>query len=236
MFNLKVFVAEGIGTFALVFIGAGLAAGGAGALETAFGFGLVLAAFAYAYGGISGTHLNPAVTLAAAIEGMVSWGQAVFYWIAQFLGALVAAWFLMFFAFGNSAANQLGATTLQVPAVNGAVIEALLTFFLVSTVLHTAKNTFGGLAAGFALFFGVLFGFSLTGGSLNPARSFGPAVFTGGLNPPDFWIAYFVGPLVGAALAAFAHRFFSGNGSPSAAAAASQAEKPAPRKSAARRK
>lgn len=237
MFNWRVFVAELIGTFTLVFIGAGLAASGAGALATAFGFSFVLVAFAYAYGGISGTHLNPAVTFAAAIDGMVSWGQAVFYWIAQFVGALVASWFLMFFAFGNSASNGLGATTLHVPNVSGLVIEALLTFFLVSTVLHTAKSNFGGLAAGFSLFFGVLFGFGLTGGSLNPARSFGPAVFTGGLGNLDFWLAYFVGPLVGAALAAFAFRFFSGGESMAAAPEAKPAaNKPAVRKPAARRK
>ncbi len=236
MFNWRVFVAELIGTFALVFIGAGLAASGADALATAAGFGLVLVAFAYAYGSISGTHLNPAVTLAAAINGLVSWGQAIFYWIAQFLGALLATWFLMFFAFGNSASNGLGATTLHVPAISGLVIEALLTFFLVSTVLHTGEHNFGGLAAGFALFFGVLFGFGLTGGSLNPARSFGPAVFTGGLATLDFWLAYFVGPLVGAVLAAFAHRFFSSAMKQPEAAQAKPAAKPAARKTASRRR
>ncbi len=236
MFNWKVFIAELIGTFALVFVGAGVAASGAGALATAFAFGLVLAAFAYAYGGISGAHFNPGVTLAAAIDGMVSWGQAVFYWIAQLLGAVVAAWFLMFFAFGNSASNGLGATTLHVPALNGLVIEALLTFFLVSTVLHASGHYLGGVAAGFALFFGVLFGFGLTGGSLNFARSFGPAVFTGGLTSADFWLAYFVGPLVGAVLAAFAHRFFGSAESAAAAPAAKPAAKAPARKSAARRK
>ncbi len=238
MFNWKVFVAELIGTFALVFIGAGLAASGAGALATALGFGFVVVAFAYSYGSISGTHLNPAVTFGQAINGMISWLEAIYYWVAQLLGAVIAAWFLMFFAFGNSASNGLGATHLGsgVTMISGAVIEALLTFFLVSTVLHTAKSNFGGLAAGLALAFGVLFGFGLTGGSLNPARSFGPALFTGGLASVDFWVVYFVGPLFGAFLAAFAHRFFSSETKPAPKPAAAPAAKAPAKKPAARRK
>jgi aquaporin Z len=208
MFNSKVFTAELIGTFALVFIGPGLAASGAGPLPTALGFGFVVIAFAYAYGSISGTHLNPAVTFGQAVSGTVTWGEAVVYWIAQFLGAILATWSLKFFVFGNSASNGLGATHLAggITMVDGLVIEAVLTFFLVNTILHTAKSNFGGLAAGSALVFCVLFGFGLTGASLNPARSFGPALFTNGLASADFWVVYFVGPLVGAALAAFAHR------------------------------
>ncbi len=213
MFKWKPFISELIGTFALVFIGAGLAASGAGALTLAMGFGSVVTAYAYAYGYISGTHLNPAITFGLAINGVLKWGEAIYYWIAQLLGAVIAVWFLMFFAFGNSASNGLGATHLSsgITMLSGAVIEALLTFFLVSTVLHTAVTGkgggFAGLAIGLVMFFGVLFGFGFTGGSLNPARSFGPALFTGGLDAVDFWIVYFVGPLVGASLAAIVHKF-----------------------------
>ncbi|SRR5258708_2639853 len=239
MFNKKVFAAELIGTFALVLVGPGLAASGAGPLQTALGFAFVVVAFAYAYGSISGTHLNPAVTFGQALHGTVTWGEALVYWIAQFLGAILAAWFLMVVVFGNSAANGLGATHLAsgLTTLDGVVIEALLTFFLVSTILHTAKSNFGGVAAGFALAFCVLFGFGLTGASLNPARSFGPALFTNGLANPNFWLLYFVGPLVGAALAAFSARSFSSAEMMSAPMTeAAPASKPASKKTAPRRK
>jgi aquaporin Z len=202
MSNSKAFFAELIGTFTLVLIGAGLAAGG-DALKAAFGFGFVVAAFAYAYGHIS-AQFNPAVTLGMAINNMLSWNQAFYNWIAQLIGATLAAALLNNWGFN-------GATTLGagVGTIEGLVAELLLTFFLVSTVLQTARNNFGGLASGFALFFGVLFGFSLTGGSLNFARSFGPAVFTGGLSDTNFWVVYFAGPMLGGLVAAWIHRYFA---------------------------
>ena len=92
MFNAKVFVAELIGTFALVFIGAGAAVSGFGGLVgVALAHGLVIATFVYAYGHISGAHFNPAVTFGLALNGTVRWGDAVYYWVAQFLGAAIAA-------------------------------------------------------------------------------------------------------------------------------------------------
>ncbi len=94
MFNSKVFVAEFIGTFALVFIGAGAGMVGAGLVGVALAYGFALAVFYYAYGHISGTHVNPAVTFALALNNTVKWGQAAFYWIAQFAGAILAAWLL----------------------------------------------------------------------------------------------------------------------------------------------
>lgn|SRR5574341_590927 len=203
MFNAKMFVAELIGTFTLVLIGAGLAVIG-GALFAAWGFGFVVVALAYAYGHVS-TQFNPAVTFGMAINKMLSWSQAFYNWIAQLLGAVLAAALL-----NNWHLN--GATVPSVGMVEGLVVEFLLTFFLVTTALLTSKNSFGGLATGFALFFGVLFGFGLTGGSLNFARSFGPALFTGGLSSMDFWVIYFAGPMLGGLIAAFAHRFFAPEG------------------------
>ena len=94
MFNYKVFVAELIGTFALVFVGAATGLYQEGLLAVALAHGLTLAVFAYAFGYISGTHINPAVTFGLALNGTVSWSEAVVYWVAQFVGALIAAFAL----------------------------------------------------------------------------------------------------------------------------------------------
>ena len=94
MFNSKVFVAEFIGTFALVFIGAGAGIVNAGLVGIALAYGFTLAVFSYIYGHISGSHLNPAVTFGLALNGTVKWVQAIFYWIAQFAGAILAAFLL----------------------------------------------------------------------------------------------------------------------------------------------
>jgi MIP family channel proteins len=206
--NPKVFVAELVGTFALVFIGAGIAAMKGDALAVALGFGLTWAAFIYAYGDISGMHLNPAVTFGMALSGAISWVEAVVYWIAQFLGGILATALLYFLVGG--AKSGLGSTVLAhgVTPVQGLIVEAVLTFFLVTAVLHLVLSKsggdFAGLVIGLTLTFGVLMGFPLTGGSLNPARSFGPAIFTGTVD--QFWV-YLIGPLVGAAVAAGLFKF-----------------------------
>jgi len=102
MFNSKVFLAEFIGTFALVFIGMGAGIVNAGLLGVALAHGFTLAVFAYAYGHISGTHVNPAVTFALALKNVVTWGQAVVYWIAQFAGAILAAFVMKLFLDSSS--------------------------------------------------------------------------------------------------------------------------------------
>ena len=94
MFNYKVFVAELIGTFALVFVGAAVGMYDAGLLAVALAHGLTLAVFAYTFGHISGAHINPAVTFGLALNGTVKWGEAVVYWVAQFAGAILAAFAL----------------------------------------------------------------------------------------------------------------------------------------------
>jgi aquaporin Z len=210
--NPKVFVAELVGTFALVFIGTGIAAMKGDALAVALGFGLTLAAFIYVYGDISGTHLNPAVTFGMALSGAISWVEAVVYWIAQFLGGILAT-ALLYFLLGG-AKSGLGSTVLahDVTPLQGLIVEAVLTFFLVSAVLHLVLSESGGNAAGLVigltLTFGVLMGFPLTGGSLNPARSFGPAIFTGTID--QFWV-YLIGPLAGAAAAVGLFKFLGDN-------------------------
>ncbi len=207
----NVFLAELIGTFALTFIGAGAGALGVGGLVgVAFAHGLTVMAFIYAYGHISGTHINPAVTFGAALAGALSWAEAVYYWIAQFIGAALAG-ALLFFVLGG-ASTGLGATVLAsgVTPVQGVVLEAVLTFLLVNSVLQGAvrgkAGNFAGVAIGLTLTLAILMGGPLTGASLNPARTFGPALFTGTLN--QFWI-YLVGPFAGAALAFVADRVLS---------------------------
>lgn len=206
--NPKALLAEFIGTAALVFIGAGAVAIGAGGLiGAAFAHGLILAGIAYAYGPISGAHINPAVTLALAISGAIDWMGAVGYWAAQFLGGAAGAG-LLYFVLGG-AQSGLGAT-LPIEGLGAAqaiLVEALLTFLLVNAVLHTAvkepDNRMAGLAIGFTLAAAILMGGPLTGASLNPARTFGPALFTGTLNV--VWI-YIAGTSLGALMAAVIYR------------------------------
>lgn len=221
----KIWLAEFIGTAALIFVGAGAGALGIGGLVgVALAHGLVLVGLAYAYGGVSGTHINPAVTLAVTLAGKLSWPQAVRYWVAQLLGGAFGAG-LLFVALGG-ASSGLGATLPAggVTPLQALVVEAALTFLLVTVVLRTAvqkdSTPFAGVAIGVTLVALILMGGPLTGASLNPARTFGPAVFTGGLG--SLWM-YIVGPFAGAALAAWSQRFLQ------------DAESPTPRRKAAKK-
>lgn len=209
MFNYKVFVAELIGTFALVFVGAAAGLYNAGLLAVALAHGLTLAVFAYTFGHISGTHINPAVTFGLALNGTVKWGEAAVYWVAQFAGAILAAFTLQAVvgvvnAQAFEGAKTTGVLTAEFPYYALAV-EALLTFFLVNTVLHTAvagkAGPLAGWAIGTTLAIAILAGGPLTGASLNPARTFGPAAVSGAARDPMLYLIYFVGPLLGAAVA-----------------------------------
>ena len=201
--NTKNLVAEFIGTFALIFIGAGaLAIAQANLVGVALAHGLVIVTFAYAYGHISGTHINPAVTLGLLIAGEIRIAAAVGYWIVQFLGGILGAVVL------NAVlpeAGDLGVTILgeNVTSTQGLIVEIVLTFFLVNTIFNTAVSgkagNFAGLAIGLTLVLSILMGGPLTRASLNPARTLGPAIVSG--NYADIWL-YFVGPAIGAVLAA----------------------------------
>ena len=211
------FVAEFIGTFALILIGAGAGALGIGGLVgVALAHGLVIVAFAYAYGHISGTHLNPAVTLGVWLAGKIAPGRALAYMAAQLAGGIAGALALRWVLGGDETGLGatrlahglvLGAVTIDVTPAVGVVLEAILTFFLVNTIMNagiSGKATpLDGLAVGFTLVFAILMGGPLTGASLNPARSLGPAIATGDFT--DLWV-YFVGPALGAALAALLYR------------------------------
>ena len=218
MFNLRIFVAEFIGTFALIFIGAGAAVTGLGGLlGTALAHGFVVAVFAYAYGPISGSHINPAVTFGMALNNTIRWAEAVVYWIAQFAGAILAAYLLTVIVDSvNLGGIEGGATrgTLTEPAPYIAlVVEIILTFFLVNTILHTDvegnSGALSGLAIGLTVVFAILAGGPMTGASLNPARTLGPALFTGSVADPMTYLIYFAGPLIGAALAVGVYKFLS---------------------------
>ena len=218
MFNSKVFLAEFIGTFALVFIGAGAGIANAGLLGVALAHGLVVATFAYTFGYISGTHINPAVTFAMWVSSKLKFGEAVTYWIAQFAGAIVAGWLLNSVA-QFSGANMLNGATVGLLTASApilaAVVEAILTFFLVNAILHNTgagkTGALSGLVIGLTLTISILVGGSLTGASLNPARTLGIAIF----SEPSFanvytYVIYLFAPLIGATLALIVYNFFNG--------------------------
>ena len=213
-------VAELIGTFAFVFIGAGAAAvlggtGLSGIAAIAFAHGLTIMVFAFAYGSISGGHMNPAVTIGVLAAGAIRLGDALGYIIAQLVGGIAGA--LLLLAVLGNAANGLGtpqladglvlgATTVTITSAAGFVIEAVLAFFLVTAVLSTAVAGRAGnlapLAIGMTLTLNIIMGGALTGAAFNPARALGPMVATG--NFTGVWL-YMTAPVVGAVIAAFVH-------------------------------
>ena len=197
--NSKALIAEFVGTFALIFIGAGAGAvGKVGLVGVALAHGLVLMVMAAAYGDISGAHINPAVTIGLWAGRQIKNAAAVGYIVVQLLGGIAGALVLRFVLGGG--AGGLGATVLGsgVSPVEGLVVEAVLTFFLVNTIYQTAVRGKAGnlapVAIGMTLAFGILMGGPLTGASLNPARTIGPAIASG--NYADLWV-YLVGPVIG---------------------------------------
>jgi aquaporin Z len=218
MFNSKVFLAEFIGTFALVFVGmsAGLVVN-SDLVGIAIAYGLTMAVFVYAYGYISGSHLNPAVTFGFALNGTVKWIQAVFYWLAQFLGAILAVFFLktLLESLGGNISSivAIGALTESQPIL-AMVLEAILTFFLVNTILHTLVAGKGGALAGWAigatLALVAVVGIPFTGDIANPARTLASAIFVGpSLTNVYTYVIYLFGPLLGATLAVIAFNFLN---------------------------
>lgn len=214
MFNYKVFVAELIGTFALVFVGAAASLYDSGLLAVALAHGLTLAVFVYAFGHISGTHINPAVTFGLALNGTVEWAEAAVYWIAQFAGAVLAGLTLhaivgLVNAQAFAGAQSTGILTQRFPYF-ALGVESLLAFFLVTAYLHAAvagkAGAMGGWVIGTTLAIAILAGGPLTGASLNPARTFGPAVAAGTARDGMMYLIYFVGPLLGSAIAVGAYR------------------------------
>jgi MIP family channel proteins len=210
-------VAEFIGTFALIFIGAGAGALGLGGLVgVALAHGLVVVGFAYAYGHISGTHINPAVTAGVWAAGKIDPGRAISYIVFQILGGIAGAGMLAWVLGGTETglgATKLaqglsvGSATITITPVIGFVVELILTFFLVNAVMNagiSGKVTHvAGLAIGLTLVFAILMGGPLTGASLNPARSIGPALMLGDFS--NIWV-YLAGPVAGGVIAGLLYR------------------------------
>lgn len=210
-------VAELIGTFALVFIGAGAGALGLGGLPgVALAHGLVVLAFVYAFGHISGTHVNPAVTLGLLVAGKIDIGRAASYVVFQLIGGVLGAYALKWVLggeVGNLGAGTLasalnaGGTVISITPSAGFVLEALLAFFLVNTVLLAAVSgkagNLAGVAIGSTLIFNILLGGPLTGAIFNPARQLGPALAADQMAHLGL---YLVAPLVGAAVAGALYR------------------------------
>ncbi len=207
MNSMKKYIAECLGTFVLVLFACGAAAmvgvAGAGYLIVALAFGLVIVAMAYSIGNISGCHINPAVSIAMWVNKKLSTSDFIGYVIAQFAGATLGAAVLMVFAGVNSG---LGANSLYDGSIMlSLLIEVILTFVFVFTILGvTSKESnagVSGIVIGLTLTLVHILGISFTGTSVNPARSFGPAIFVGGAALSSLWV-FIVAPLVGGVLAA----------------------------------
>ena len=204
---LKKFIAEFIGTFVLVLFGCGTAAvvhcsaePNVAYLLTALAFGLSIVAMAYSIGNISGCHVNPAVSIGMLASGRMGFGSFLGYVIFQCLGAIAAAAVLMSLL---GIESGLGANGLYHNCIcSSLLVEGILSFVFVLAVLGaTAKASNGAVA-------GLVIGLSLTGTSVNPARSLGPALFVGGSALDSLWV-FIVAPLAGGLLAAVAYRLLS---------------------------
>jgi MIP family channel proteins len=214
-------LAEFIGTFAFVFIGAGAAAvvgdgvGLPGIAAIAFAHGLAIMVFAFTYGPVSGGHMNPAVTIGVLAAGAMRVRDAIGYIVAQLVGGIAGALVLravlggVATGLGTPALAHdlaLGPTIVTITPAAGFVIEAVLAFFLVTVVLSTAvagrAGSLAPFAIGMTLTLNIIMAGALTGAPFNPARALGPMVATG--NFTDAWL-YMIAPLVGAVIAAWVH-------------------------------
>lgn len=226
--NSSKLMAEFIGTMVLVLMGCGSAviAGangetGVGLLGISFAFGLSVVAMAYAIGHISGCHINPAISIAMVLVGRMKIGQALGYIVAQVLGAIVGAGVLYFIATGkvgyDISVNGLGQNGFaehspqQYSLVSGFAAEVILTFIFLlvifgSTSTKNIHGGFAGLSIGLSLVLIHIVGIPVTGVSVNPARSIGPAVFAGGDAIGQVWM-FILAPLVGAMLSAIVWRY-----------------------------
>jgi aquaporin Z len=226
---VKKYAAELVGTFSLVLFGCGSAViagtsavgpSGIGLLGIAIAFGFAVVAMAYAIGGISGCHINPAVTIGVLVAGKISGKDAIGYILAQFIGAILGAAVLYLIAIGKPGytmpewglgANGYGEGYLGNYNVSSAfIIEAVMTFLFIFVILATTSKygngAMAGLAIGVTLMLIHLVTIPVTGTSVNPARSLGPALFSGGKALGQLWL-FFVAPITGAIIAAVVWRF-----------------------------
>ena len=220
---MKKYFAECIGTFVLTLLGCGTAmflgcGEPAGVVGTAIAFGLTVVAMAYTIGNISGCHINPAITFAVALSGRMTWKDACGYWVGQLIGGIIAGAVLLLLTKVVAAPDLTGGLgsngVANAGGVGGALlVECIATFIFVLVVLGATDSKLGagkpaGLAIGLTLILVHLVCINLTGTSVNPARSLGPALFAGGAALKDVWV-FFVGPCVGAALSACVWKFLA---------------------------
>ncbi len=223
--QIKKYVAEAIGTCVLVMFGCGTAmitgCMGAGYLTTAFAFGLSIVAMAYSIGNISGCHINPAVSFAMLVRGKLSLNDFIGYVCAQCAGAFVGTGLLaLIWKLGDMkdltktyGSNGIGGLDESILA--GLLVEIILTFVFILVILGVTSEkfkhgSFAGLVIGLSLTFVHILGIGLTGTSVNPARSFGPALFalfSGETDPIKYLFIFIIGPMVGAFLAAMCYDF-----------------------------
>jgi len=223
--DVKKYTAELIGTFVLVFMGCGsavLAGTYIGFLGISFAFGLSVLAMAYAIGGISGCHINPAVSISMFAVGKMKLKDTVIYVAMQCIGAVIAAMVLYGVALGNSgyslAANGLGQNGYDTASpggfsmASGFIAEVILTFIFLLAIhgstSEKAPKGFAGISIGLSLVLIHLVGIPITGTSVNPARSLGPAVVVGGTALSQLWL-FWVAPIIGGLLAAAVWRLIS---------------------------
>ncbi len=218
---LRRYSAEFIGTFALVFFGCGTrdmvgdTTNFAGIFVVHLAFGFTVAVMIYTLAFLSSAHFNPAITLGFAISRRFPWRYVLPYWLAQFAGALLAVGIHSLVLPDKAIAAHFGATTPKIGIVAAIVIEIVLTFFLMFVSMATAtdkrfKRSESGLTVGFTILICGLMANSLSGASMNPARSLAPALFAGGSSLAVVWI-YFVGPPIGALLGAMIYEAIRGS-------------------------
>lgn len=217
---MRKYISEFIGTMVLVLFGCGVAVvSGGNLVATALAFGLAIVACAYAIGGISGCHVNPAVSLAMLIRGDIDIVDFCFYVISQVLGALAGAGILYLIlsgtdlgtaALGTNGFGELSSTNISI--FGALAVEIVLTFVFVYTILGVTSDkkyaNVSGLVIGLTLTFVHLLGINLTGTSVNPARSLGPAIIAGGEAFSQVWL-FIIAPLIGACLAAVVFRLLN---------------------------
>lgn len=220
---MKKYLAELAGTFALVLIGCGsavIAGQYIGFLGIAFAFGLTVLAMVYAIGNISGCHINPAVTVGMLVAGKIKGKDAAFYILFQCIGAIIAAGILLAVATGKAdyslAVNGLGQNGYGLHSPGGyslissfiaeVVLTALFLFVILGSTSERAPKGFAGLSIGLSLVLIHLWGIPVTGTSVNPARSLGPAVFVGGAALSELWL-FIVAPIIGGILAALLWKY-----------------------------
>lgn len=219
---MKKYLAELVGTMVLVLTGCGTAVSigcgtPAGVVGTAMSFGLAVVAMAYTIGGISGCHINPAITLGAFLSGRIKGKDAVLYMVFQVIGAVLGSLLIYLLTSNVDTLSGTGANMCQrgVSTVGALLAEIIFTFVFVLVVLGTTDSekgagNFAGLAIGLSLILIHLVCIRYTGTSVNPARSIGPAIFEGGEALSQLWI-FIVGPFVGAILSALVWKLLSGN-------------------------